>query len=71
MLKEILKFLLGLLVINVLATSTPVEGHRKKLKYCKFDYLLECFNEPIALFTSQLNGTGIVSNEDEFEQYCL
>lgn len=49
------------------------EGARRKpkIKFCKWDMFINCMFEPLAYFTSQPNGSGIVNSEEEMEQYCL
>ena len=51
--------------------TTTTNIKRRKLKFCKLDMFFECFNEPIAYFTSQPNGTGFARTEEEYEQFCL
>lgn len=67
----VVRFVLSSCLVICLLGASSVDARRRKYKFCKMDNLLECFNEPIAYFTSQANGTGIAANDEEFEQYCL
>ena len=59
------------IVVLVFGPSVSYGGSVRKFKFCKLDYLLECFIEPIKYFTSQNNGTGLPANDEMFEQFCL
>lgn len=67
----VVRFVLATCLVICLLGASSVDARKRKYKFCKLDNLLECFNEPIAYFTSQANGTGIAANDEEFEQYCL
>ena len=41
----------------------------KQLKYCHANQFLVCFGE-LRAFTAIVNGTGIVTNEHQMDQFC-
>ena len=62
---------LNILLICVFFLSGLTESiPRRKVLYCSLQTFAICYAETFSRFTSQLNGTGIVTTDEEYEEYC-
>ena len=67
-----MKFLIFSILSIVLLSfclSQSEAKQKKKLKYCHINQFLNCFDE-LRAFTAIANGTGIVTNEHQMDQFC-
>ena len=52
-----------------LSESEAKQKKLKQLKYCHVNQFISCFSE-LRAFTAIVNGTGIVTNEHQMDQFC-
>ena len=56
------------MLFSLCQTKSPLKI-KKKLKYCHWNQVLSCFGH-IRAFTAIVNGTGMLKNQHQMEQFC-